>query len=253
MAPDAFRLREACGAPFSRLLLIGLALMLVCGPSLAQTQTAPEAGNRQTAYATAPKSFDIPSQALEGALKTFSAVAGIALFYESSIVQGRRSSAVEGLLPAELALELLLRETGLSSKSFDRGSITILQAPAADPAEQLGSAKAKVAEFAPYLAQVQRSMELAFCVKHDGASDSEVIVARVWIASSGKVARAELLQTTGSDPRDRAYVAAIGAISTLAPPATMPQPINLMIDMRASRSAERCSRAETGLRHATHE
>ena len=250
------RLRSACQvhvALFNRLLLIGLALMLICGPTVAQPQTAPALGSRHTPQAAAPIAFDIPSQSLEAALKTFSAVAGIALFYESSIVQGRRSSAVEGMLPAEAALDLLLRETGLSSQSFDRGTITILQAPAADPAEQLGSAKARVTEFAPYLARVQRSMELAFCAEPNGADDPDDIVARVWIASSGKVARAELLRTTGSALRDRAYVAAIGAVSTAAPPAAMPQPVNMMIDMRASRSAARCSRAGIATRPATHE
>ena len=250
------RLRSACQvhvARFNRLLLIGVALMSLCGPTLAQPTTAPAFGNRQNPQAAAPMSFDIPSQSLEAALKTFSAVAGIALFYESSIVRGRRSSSVEGLLPAETALDLLLRETGLASTSFDRGTITILQAPASDPAEQLGSAKARVAAFAPYLARLQQSMDLAFCVDPYSADDPDDIVTRVWIAPSGRISRAELLWTTGSEPRDRAYIAAIGAVSTSAPPAAMPQPVTLMIDMRASRSADRCRRAGIAMRPASHE
>jgi hypothetical protein len=250
VAPDAVRLRKAWVARFGRLLLIGLALMLHGGSTLAQTQTAPEAGNRQAAHANSLKSFDIPSQSLEGALKAFSALTGIALFYESSIVQGRRSSSVEGLLPVETALDLLLRETGLASTSFDRDTITILQVPAT---EQLGSAKARVAAFAPYLARLQKSMDLAFCDESHRADDPDDIVTRVWIAPSGRISRAELLWTTGSEPRDRAYIAAIGAVSTSAPPAAMPQPVTMMIDMRASRSVDRCRRAGIAMRPAPHE
>lgn len=255
MAPDAFRRVGARRARPGRRLSIGLAFMLACNPILAQTRIAPATGEQHDqGDADTPIAFDIPAQPLESALKAFSAVAGVGLFYESSLIRGRRSVSVRGLLPAEAALRRLLQDTRLSARSFDRGTITILESTPADLPVGLGSAKAKVAEFASYLARLQRSMDLAFCGETPGPGDPEDLVARVWIAPSGKVSRAELWSGSGSDHRDRAYIAAIGAVTIGAPPpVTMPQPVNMMIDMRASHAAANCSRAGVELRSATHD
>jgi hypothetical protein len=226
--------------------------MLACQSTLAQTRIVPAAGEQQEHNAV-PITFDIPPQPLDVALKQFSAVAGIELFYETSVVQGRRSSAVSGRLPAAVALRLLLRETGLTSTSFDRGTITILPPTEGDLAG-LDRAKAKVVEFAPYLARMQRSMDRALCGEPSVGDDPEDLLVRLWIAPSGKVSRAELIWTTGSNQRDRTYIAAIGTVAIGAPPpAAMPQPVNMMINARASRASPNCDRSHTELRYLPHD
>lgn len=251
MALNAVRSVVACGARLSRSLLIGFAFLLTCEPVLAQTQTADKQQDEEAVRGRVV--FDILSQPLETALTQFRAVAGIELFYESNVVRGKRSSAVSGMLPVEAAMRLLLRETGLFSTSFDRNTITILQPTDADVAVGLARAKAQVAEFGSYLARLQRMMDRAFCGGSPAAGDPEDILIRLWIAPSGKISRTELLLTTGSDQRDRAYVTVIGALAVdLPPPATMPQPVNMIIGARTVRISTDCPPA-IELRSARHD
>ncbi|MBN9342005.1 MAG: STN domain-containing protein, partial [Comamonadaceae bacterium] len=57
--------------------------------------------------------FDIPAQPLPEALARFAAQSGAQLVYPPGLVQGRRSSAVQGTLDAEAALRQLLQGSGL--------------------------------------------------------------------------------------------------------------------------------------------
>ncbi|WP_398476384.1 hypothetical protein [Tardiphaga sp.] len=123
-----------------------------------------------------PVLLDIPAQSLEHALKAFTDATHVVLFYEGSVIMGRLTFPLRGEFPADLALRQMLQGMGLSSTPFERGTMTMLS-----------RAKAGVTDFSQYLAQVQRSLDLAFCHAPVAANDPDEMLARVWLAPSGEV------------------------------------------------------------------
>jgi hypothetical protein len=210
----------------------------------------------QTSGSAVELQFDIPSQPLVSALKAYSSITSLELFYESSLVEGHRSSSIHGLFSRDIALRHLLEGTSLSVASFEPGTITIL--PPALPAKQsdLAAVKSKAAEFTPYLGLIQTALRSAFCRAPAIQTDTAELIIRLWIAPSGAVARADVLSPTGSDERDRAYAAAMrGLVIDEPPPRGMPQPVTLMVLPRASRSAAECTQPgeTTPVRGLVHE
>lgn len=202
-----------------------------------------------------PVAFAIPSQQLETALKAFSAAAQVELFYESDAISGRQSFAVNGTFVPEVAMRTMLQGTGLSSTSFDRGTITILSVAKGREAAELRLAKQGIAEFSSYLALVQKSLDQTFCRATIAASDPDELLARLWISPSGSVQRADLLSSAGSDERDRLYLAMLATVAIgERPPAAMPQPVNLMLMPKRTQSSAACqSIASQRTRSAAHE
>jgi hypothetical protein len=197
--------------------------------------------------------FDIPAQPLASALQAFGAMTQIELFYESDLVMGRRSFPLRAEMRVESALGLLLKGTGLATASFSRDTITIVAVSKPDAAE-LTQIKTRTVQFYPYLAVLQESLSSAFCKTPATPADPVEVLARLWIGPSGKVSRAELLSSTGSDARDRAYAVALGALAIAAPPpAAMPQPVTLMILPKRSGEAGSCVGSDQASRSTTHE
>jgi hypothetical protein len=188
--------------------------------------------------------FDIPAQPLASALKAYAAAASIQLFYDTDLMLRRQSSSVDGLLTPDAALHTLLQGTGLSAVSFDRGTVTILAGPGRAVPVDLEPAKVRAIPFMPYFALMQSGLRSALCRSPATRLDPSERRIRLWITSSGTVARAELLTPTGSAERDRAYVDALQTLSIdEPPPASMPQPITLAILPRTSPDAAECSTA----------
>ncbi|CAK7258119.1 MULTISPECIES: TonB-dependent siderophore receptor [unclassified Shinella] len=79
--------------------------------------------------------FDIPAQDLGAALTLFSDRAGLRLLLPSSVVGGKRSSAISGALTREQALDRLLSGTGLTYRFPDARTVTIID-PAATGATE---------------------------------------------------------------------------------------------------------------------
>ncbi|MBB4198903.1 hypothetical protein GGD83_002714 [Rhodoblastus sphagnicola] len=190
--------------------------------------------------------FDIPAQSLAPALGAFSAASHLELYYESSLVEGHRSSAVSGSFSPDIALGRLLRGTGLSVESFVPGTATILPARPAAQAQDLAALKSKTVEFSSYFSRIQVSLRAAFCKSPALQADPSELIVRLWIASSGAIALAELRQPTGVEERDRAYVAAMRSLVVgQAPPPDMPQPVTIMVLPRTSRAAAQCPPADS--------
>ncbi len=248
MTPDAPTLAQVWGVRLCRaFVILGLLTSSLAGAQMPNTQVmSGDPGKVIT--------FDIPSQSLATALEAFSTTAEIELFYESNLVAGRQSSPVRGQFGPDIALRALLKGTELSATSFDHGTATIL--PPAKPtiAADLAEIKARAAAFSPYLALIQTSLRLALCRTAATLTDPAERPARVWIAASGDVVRAELLSSTGSDERDGAYLKALLTLAIgAAPPAAMPQPVTLLIMPRESREAAECPRQDMPVRSAGHE
>ncbi|MCK9919219.1 STN domain-containing protein, partial [Microbacteriaceae bacterium K1510] len=153
--------------------------------------------------------FDIPAQPLASALKAYGAATRLELFYESTLTDGRRSGPLRGAFTAEAALRRLLAGTGLSAASFEPGTVTILsESSHRAQTSDLAAAKNKAAAFAPYFALVQNELRSVFCQSPATQVDASELIVRLWIDTSGAVARVELIGSTGSEDRDRVYAAA---------------------------------------------
>ena len=220
-------------------LLIGFSLALAVKSSVAQI------GGEHASMGASQGviNFDIPAQPLAAALQTFADVAQIDLFYESSRTLGRRSSPLHGAFAPETALRQLLKGTGFTIASFERGAVTVLPPGPPPNAVELAQVKSRAAVFAPYFAMLQGGLRAEFCRTEGMQTEDAELLVRLWIASTGGVAYAELLSSTGSEPRDKAYVAALQKIVIgKPPPAEMPQPVTLMILPRGQREAAACAK-----------
>lgn len=90
---------------FASLLICSTAL---CSPSL----FIPTAVHAQARVAEAV-SFNIPAQPLRSAINAFTRATGWEVGFTSQAVEGKRSSAIGGMLPPGQALQALLADTGL--------------------------------------------------------------------------------------------------------------------------------------------
>lgn len=75
--------------------------------------------------------FDIPGQPLSQALVKFSEQAALVVTASSDVLAGKTAPAINGTMPAEVALRQLLRGTGLKFVQGEAGDVTILKQGAA--------------------------------------------------------------------------------------------------------------------------
>ena len=77
--------------------------------------------------------FQIPEQSLVMALQAYSSVSGVAVLYESGVVSGQRSVAVDGEFTREGALKVLLGKTDLVARYARADAITLADPSVASP------------------------------------------------------------------------------------------------------------------------
>ena len=71
--------------------------------------------------------YNIPAQSLNNALIKFADAAKLALIFNSDVVRGINTKALQGLLTHEQALGLLLQDTGLGYRFIDEHTVTLEQ------------------------------------------------------------------------------------------------------------------------------
>jgi outer membrane receptor protein involved in Fe transport len=74
--------------------------------------------------------FDIPAQNLADALDRFARQAGVQLLYPYEAAAARRSAGLRGEMPVRVALDRLLRDSGLEIARFSDRVVTLRRAPA---------------------------------------------------------------------------------------------------------------------------
>ncbi len=106
------------------------------------------------AYAQqASRSYNVPAQGLDSALKAIAAVSGEQIIYEPASVQGKRSTAIVGNYSTDAAVAAALRGTGLSVSRSPRG-VLVITTPAPQPEQvrgegEAGSAAAEIGDAVP--------------------------------------------------------------------------------------------------------
>lgn len=77
--------------------------------------------------------YDIAAQPLASALAEFATVSGVNIIYPQSLARGRRSTGISGVHTAPVALQAILRDTGLSVR-FTGPSAAVIFLPGAPAA-----------------------------------------------------------------------------------------------------------------------
>jgi hypothetical protein len=219
-------------------------LALVIGILVAgNIQTVAMADSLESARTRAPIDFDIAAQPLVSALDAYSAATGLQVVYDATLAEGRRAQAVRGSMAADVALQLLLEDTGLVAVYAATNAFTIVPAPAPRQA-------ASMRGFMPYLAAVQGRVEEAFCRSSLTAPGGYRIKFRFWIGHGGEVLQPQLLGSTDDRARDQAIAALLRSVVIgRPPPPDMPQPVMMAVSPRPPAETGDCARnpGPTGL------
>lgn len=177
--------------------------------------------------------FNIPAQPLEMALKTFAAQSRLQVLYETSMTEGRRSSAVRGVSSREAALRKLLEGTGLAFTYTEKRAFTLVVARPR-PARP-------ISDFYPYLGLVQARLISALCRNGQTRPGAFRVALRFHIGPSGRLDNPVLLNTTGAQRRDAAITAILADLNLNAPPpADMPQPVTMVLAPGAADGSDEC-------------
>ncbi|WP_298280975.1 STN domain-containing protein [uncultured Bradyrhizobium sp.] len=197
----------------------------------------------ESARTRAPIDFDIAAQPLVSALDAYSAATGLQVVYDATLAEGRRAQAVRGSMAPDVALQLLLEDTGLVAVYAATNAFTIVPAPAPRQA-------ASMRGFMPYLAAVQGRVEEAFCRSSLTAPGGYRIKFRFWIGHGGEVLQPQLLGSTDDRARDQAIAALLRSVVIgRPPPPDMPQPVMMAVSPRPPSETGDCARdpGPTGL------
>ena len=205
---------------------VELSLTFLCGLGFPIGSTAASA---QPWDQHAEIAFDIPAQALASALERYSVAARREAIYNGQLAIGRRSTAVLGVFTPEVALERLLRGTGLSPR-YTASDAFVLSREAWEPEKTASVNPASLATIMRYYGEIQTSLRRAFCSNSRTQPGDYRIAVSFWIGVSGNVTRTELLGSTGDADLDATID---NVISTLfigvAPPHGFAQPVTLVI------------------------
>jgi hypothetical protein len=194
----------------------------------------------------------IPAQPLASALQAYSEASKVQVLYESSLAAGMRSSSIDGDFTPEAALQALLVGTDLDAH-YTRSDAFFLtrRAPSAadePPQYPLTSAdlsldvlrvtpvepEADRAALARYAGIVQSDIESALQRDAHTRSGNYRVAVKLWIAPTRAVQHVELTRSSGNGDRDAAITGALhGLTVSHAPPANMPQPMNIVITVRS--------------------
>jgi hypothetical protein len=176
----------------------------------------------------AKMTFNIPAQPLSHALVIYGAVTGLEVFYNAALAEDQRSVEVVGVMTASSALQLLLQGTGYVAKVTGPGAFTIMAMPRETAASAAAAAIAR-RRYEPYFAAIQARISDALCRKAEMAAPHREVLFRFWVAPSGAVAQAQVIGDNGEPADDQTHATAIRGLALVAPPAEMPQPINMVI------------------------
>jgi hypothetical protein len=199
------------------MMMVGFGLML---PEDAASQTR------------SPIQFAIAAQPLAAALDSYSITTGLELYYDGDLAVGRRSSAVEGRRAPEAALQELLTGSGLVARPTGPNSFTIKPAPASHLV---------TARHQPYFAAIQGRVSRILCARAETRPGDTDLLLQLWVAPTGTIQRAQLLDAPNAGMRERAFAAALRGVSIgVAPPAELPQPVVMAVLARSKGGRTGC-------------
>jgi hypothetical protein len=231
---EMWRLTSVSKGQLRRQLSVCIGLALLSLQIVVVGQTA-AAGDSSVA-------FDLPSQPLSEALEAYSATTGRLVLYDGHLTLGQVSTEVEGNFSPDMALRLILKNTGLVARYTAQDAFIIEPETATQvPAGRAPSAIAYAALLTldgserNYYGLVQANIGAALCGESLTKPGQYRLAIQLSIDKSGDVTRPRLLSSTGDAERDTAIVEAIGHVSMAeAPPIALAQPLTIVVLPRSS-------------------
>ncbi|MFH0297638.1 TonB-dependent outer membrane receptor [Bradyrhizobium sp. 31Argb] len=185
--------------------------------------------------------FDLPAQQLASALETFSAVTGVVVLYDGNLALGRTSVEVKGELSSEVALQRLLRGSGLVARYTADEAIVIVPGAPEPAIARSPSAIARAAlanrgrDEQSYFSLLQAGIGRALCSTARTRPGDYRLAMKFWIGPAGEVMHPVLLSSTSDPDRDAAILDAVAAASIgEPPPAGLAQPFTFVMLPRSS-------------------
>jgi hypothetical protein len=220
-----------------------LVAALICVARAAEPQTAP---------ASQPTDFEIPSQPLANALHAYGRRMGIQVLYESRSAIGRQSQAVQGQFTPDEALKRLLAGTDLEVRHARPDAIALVAPAWQDfpPTNPLVTADLSIGElrvraqakpndlarFQDYSESVRAEIQRALLKNARTGSGNYRAVLDLWIDPARTIQKTALLQSTGESSRDAAITSTLQGLTINRPtPADAPQPLRAVVVVRTSR------------------
>lgn len=179
--------------------------------------------------------FDIPAQPLAQALTRFGEQAGLAVLVDSALTSGRHSTAIHGYYLPPIALQMLLRESGLTAHYTNADAFTVVAdlarkeySPA--PMNNAGDTSTLGLGGNRYAVVLQRALQRSLCQSPQTRPGAYRAALQLWLAADGSAQRVELLHSTGSISRDEAILVRLrGLRLDLVPQSHLPQPLTILL------------------------
>ncbi len=172
-------------------------------------------------------SFDISAQSLVSALEVYGAISGRQVVYDASLAEGRQSTGVKGVLPPDVALHKLLAGTGLAPRYMAADGFVLVPDRDVDQPRMGTQSQEAVTR---YYGRVQARLKQILCADKLTRLGGYRAVIGLWIASSGIVTRAVLLDTTGNSNLDSVLDRMVSRLVIgEPPPAGFAQPLVMLV------------------------
>lgn len=210
------------------------------------------------AWAEDHRWFDIDARPLSEGLALYSAMTGMAVLFDSSLIAGLDGAGVHGRFTDHQALTTLLVGTGLQARYSADNAFTLQRMRPAHRARaeavKNGAATAPTIAAHRYASLVQHSLWQALCADAQAEPGAYRAAVQLRIDASGGVAESRLLASTGDSSRDTALREVLATLRlALAPPPTMAQPITLLLKPMGNGHTRACPGVDKGYVQANHQ
>lgn len=189
--------------------------------------------------------FDLASQPLATALRTYATTVRRPSVFRSEMVAGKTSAALHGRYSAPAALALLLEGTGLAVETVDSGGVQAMVLVAAPMAAL--AVRPSGLPLGDYAGLLQTGVWAGFCDDTRTAPGAYRALLRFQVDGAGQVQRPRLLGPSGDAVRDAALLEVLRRVRLdQAPPPDFPQPVTLLIEPHRAHGGPRCGAEAAG-------
>lgn len=200
--------------------------------------------------------FDIPRQPLASALESYSATTGVVGFYRAQLAHRRMSKPIVGRYSPEIALRLLLDDSGLTAKYASAQAFVLVPSVRSEiqarpvAAVALAAIASQDAAQQAYSALLQERINAALCARSSTRPGDYRVALNFRVGPAGQVENFNLLGTSGDAHRDDAISGVLGALVIgRAAPSHMPQPFTMIVLPSSSGGVVVCAAIQSAMRH----
>ncbi|WP_447578391.1 STN domain-containing protein [Achromobacter kerstersii] len=183
-----------------------------------------------------PIEFAIAAQPLAQALVEYSLASGLTVLVDSTLTAGRQAPAVVGRYTPGDALRKLLADSPLAIRYASERSFTLVAKP--DESAAATARSGKRLRDTPYAAVVQGALKRALCAAAATQPGNYRALVQLWFDKAWRVTRVGWVASTGQAGLDDRLEAALRGVVIGPLPATLPQPLTVLL---TPRSAAECA------------